>query len=419
MKIINQMAGYIVQTTRRGIFFLVLILFRQLTLNAQLDFKYDSILYKTMYPHYFTEFLNNHPETIVLDVRSPGEFSDTSMYRSLNFGHLRVAMNIPKDSIQKSLPKLEKYKNTPVIVYCSHSQRSRRACKQLSENGFTQVINLNGGMSWMSQAKESEFPGKGDLVISSLPYKILSVYDATNLIKENKELFILDVRTKDEYENRDTTDALNLGRIKGAINIPFDILKKDLTQMMPYKNRTILIYDYNGVINHTVARLLLDNGFSRLNILNGGISSFYEKTDRISRKEVLENLTAYQILSPLESIDLLFKNKNLVILDLRPADEYNNLAKETWRNRGIIKYSINIPPDKFLDQITALNKSKTSEILVYGNGDQAKNCRILIDHGYKNVNLLYGGIFSLIYVYANVEGYRNVKSLLANYEGLY
>ena len=61
--------------------------------------------------------------------------------------HRKGAVNINIDSFSEHLPELKKYSDKNIFVYCSHSQRSRRVSKLLSDNGFKNVYNINGGMS--------------------------------------------------------------------------------------------------------------------------------------------------------------------------------------------------------------------------------------------------------------------------------
>ena len=158
---------------------------------AQLDFLNDNVIYKTLYPKDLNEFLNSNPNTLLVDVRSPGEYADTSRYGSLNIGRLKNAINIPIDSIEKQLSKLKSETNKPIVLYCSHSQRSRRVGKTLIEKGFKDVYNLNGGMSWMIQADINDFPGKKELLEYSLPFKSISAEDTRTLIKEKKKVLII------------------------------------------------------------------------------------------------------------------------------------------------------------------------------------------------------------------------------------
>ncbi|MES1223413.1 MAG: rhodanese-like domain-containing protein, partial [Bacteroidota bacterium] len=129
--------------------------------NAQLPFKYDS-LYKTIYAKDLCKMLQKNPDLLLVDVRSAGEYSDTSQYASLNLGHLKGAINIEIDGMKKNMDTISRYKNKTIVFYCSHSQRSRRVSRLLSENGFTNFYNLNGGMTVMNQLDENDFPCKKD-----------------------------------------------------------------------------------------------------------------------------------------------------------------------------------------------------------------------------------------------------------------
>jgi rhodanese-related sulfurtransferase len=80
-------------------------------------------------------------------VRTPGEFRDTSASASLNIGRLKGAVNIDVNEVKNRLDEIRAYKNKPVFVICSHSQRSRVCSKLLADSGFTHVINVNGAMT--------------------------------------------------------------------------------------------------------------------------------------------------------------------------------------------------------------------------------------------------------------------------------
>ena len=72
-------------------------------------------------------------------------------YTALNIGRLKGAVNIDVDAVAGRLNELKPYKDKPVFIYCSHSQRSRRVSKLLSENGFQKIYNINGGMSLVNE----------------------------------------------------------------------------------------------------------------------------------------------------------------------------------------------------------------------------------------------------------------------------
>jgi len=51
--------------------------------------------------------------------------------------------------LEKDISTLAPYKDREIIVYCSHSHRSPRASYILTQNGFSNVTNMAGGMSVM------------------------------------------------------------------------------------------------------------------------------------------------------------------------------------------------------------------------------------------------------------------------------
>jgi rhodanese-related sulfurtransferase len=98
------------------------------------------------------ERLNANPVVVLLDVRSPGEFKGTGFN---TYGHFKNAININITQLEGRLTELEKFKNSEIIVYCSHSQRSPRASFLLISKGFKNVKNMAGGVSTLPKQSES------------------------------------------------------------------------------------------------------------------------------------------------------------------------------------------------------------------------------------------------------------------------
>jgi rhodanese-related sulfurtransferase len=85
-------------------------------------------------------WLRDHPETQVLDVRSPGEFAR---------GALPAAVNIPigDDAFEAKASRLDREK--PLLVYCAGGYRSRIAVDRLKQLGFRSIQHLHRGyLSW-------------------------------------------------------------------------------------------------------------------------------------------------------------------------------------------------------------------------------------------------------------------------------
>ena len=84
--------------------------------------------------------------TQVLDVRRPDEFKE---------GHIKGAVNAnwqDQKTFVEQAGKLDKSK--PVYVYCLSGVRSDKAAIWLIEHGFTQVVNLKGGIEAWKEAKK-------------------------------------------------------------------------------------------------------------------------------------------------------------------------------------------------------------------------------------------------------------------------
>lgn len=97
-------------------------------------------------------------KVIFLDVRTPEEFNGSAKEK---FGAIRNAVNINVEELQARISELEKYKEKEVVVYCSHSHRSPRASYMLTQAGFTNVTNMQGGMSvWKERVQSTACTAK-------------------------------------------------------------------------------------------------------------------------------------------------------------------------------------------------------------------------------------------------------------------
>ncbi len=79
----------------------------------------------------------HHP--LVLDVRTPGEFRGRG-------GHLPGAILVPLGELEQHLAELGKVRDREVIVVCRSGNRSAIASRILCDAGFTEVMNLAGGL---------------------------------------------------------------------------------------------------------------------------------------------------------------------------------------------------------------------------------------------------------------------------------
>lgn len=73
--------------------------------------------------------------TIVLDVRTPGEYQQ---------GHVPGALNVEYQVIGKKISSIAPDKKTAIVLYCHSGRRAGLALKQLQVLGYTHVENVGG-----------------------------------------------------------------------------------------------------------------------------------------------------------------------------------------------------------------------------------------------------------------------------------
>ena len=89
-----------------------------------------------------------NPDIQLVDVRTPAEFSSGHIDKAIN-------INVMDATFTNEISKLDKQK--PVYIYCRSGARSQRAAATLMQNGFIQIIDLQGGInSWNAAGKVVE-----------------------------------------------------------------------------------------------------------------------------------------------------------------------------------------------------------------------------------------------------------------------
>ncbi|HMH23985.1 MAG TPA: rhodanese-like domain-containing protein, partial [Puia sp.] len=263
------------------------------------QYKYDNNLFKTIFWDDLCRELQKPDGHLLLDVRSRGEFRDTSSAEYLNIGHLKGALNIDINNLPDSIGKLDAYKDKTIYVYCSHSQRSRRVSRMLSEKGFTKVVNVNGGMTMFNMLKNSSIPCVQSIYESSIPWPFLSPADLCALPAGTYVL--LDIRPDSVYRQISGDDRQNgYGRLRGSVNIPLTSLAETLGNIP--KNKKVILIDGSGDDSPRAARLLAEKGYKDLAILFNGMDrwSLSDPAALSCKTGWTEHLTAYGVLSPEE-----------------------------------------------------------------------------------------------------------------------
>ncbi|MBR8701255.1 Sulfurtransferase [Fusobacterium sp. DD29] len=85
------------------------------------------------------QMMDEHPDYIILDVRTPQEF---------NLGHIENAINLPNEEIGYEPPEELSDMNKPLLVYCRSGHRSLHAALKLHFLGYKNIYEFGGINTW-------------------------------------------------------------------------------------------------------------------------------------------------------------------------------------------------------------------------------------------------------------------------------
>lgn len=94
-------------------------------------------------------------------------------------------------------------------------------------------------------------------------YKKISSKEAKEIIENEKDILIVDVRDEHSYKNT---------HIKGAINIPMNQLN-NISSLIENKDQKLLIYCHHGIASRICTSILVQMGYKNT-IDMGGIDKY-------------------------------------------------------------------------------------------------------------------------------------------------
>ena len=90
----------------------------------------------------FKSLMSENPNAVILDVRTPGEYSQGNIEGS-------ILLDVNDPAFESKVAELDKDKK--YLVYCRSGQRSVTACNIMAEKGFKDLTNLVGGYQAWSE----------------------------------------------------------------------------------------------------------------------------------------------------------------------------------------------------------------------------------------------------------------------------
>ena len=98
-------------------------------------------------------------------------------------------------------------------------------------------------------------------------YAEVSPQIANEMMLDSRQVVILDVRAADDYRGAN-------GHIAGAVSAPFDAIERQLPELLPYQNQTVLVYGESDAEGALAAKLLTLAGFRNVVHVSGGLTGW-------------------------------------------------------------------------------------------------------------------------------------------------
>ncbi len=338
------------------------------------------------------EALTSAAPPTIIDIRTADEFNED--------GHIEGAINVPMQELFNNLDKLPA-KDQPIAVHCVSGHRGSIVVMGLHLMGYTNVVNLAGGLNAWKAAK---LPVVGWVdwstvwsdYLTNIPegYYTIKAADLNTALTE-KAPFLLDVREAAEVEKD--------GFIVGAVNIPVREVLNNLDKL-PAKDQPIVIYCASGHRGAMIMASLQMLGYTDVKNLAGGFNAW--KAAKLNVATGAPTAPTAGIAPQVDATRLRDLNKFLanlpdgfytvkaadlqveltgspapVVLDVRTADEYKT---------GHIESSLNFNIKDVPANITQLPADKAAPIVV------------LCQSGHRG---------ALVMMYLRMTGYANVRNL--------
>jgi rhodanese-related sulfurtransferase len=332
-------------------------------------------------------------DTVLLDVRQPEEYEA---------GHLLSSFNVPLRELTQHLDLLPD-KTASIVVICKGGGRAMLAATSLQILGYENVKVLKGGYdAWAAEELPSTTdayqPEAGsapefdadllaavDTYLATLP-EGFALVSAPNLMAEvnTSAPVLIDVRSADERSQ---------GYIAASEHIWIDEFVNRLDELPSDRSTPIVVFCQSGYRGGMAAVMLNLLGYTNVRNLAGGVNSWMVAglpldgvplAIDVAMENVLATLPeSYNGITAIELADELGTRADLLLVDVRTADEYAE---------GFISGAINLPLNELTQHLDFL-PNLDAEIVVYcGSGHRSAIAMATLNLlGYPHVRSLLGG----------------------------
>ena len=228
------------------------------------------------------------------------------------------------------------------------------------------------------------------------------------LQQKDPNMIIVDVRTHGEYyDTASRYQQMNIGHIKGAINIPIQDFRKDpatVHQLDAYKDKDIYVICSHSYRSRVVSNMLLDSGFTHVNNTRGGMTDFFRRYNEVApfKNDFYETHIKYKNIAPAQLLAQLSGNGNPLLISI------SNTPKFFWDSLNVVlnkyypsfKNALDFSYADSLKILDLVQKEKNRPVVLFNstNYGAAELAGWLTQKGISNVTYLVGGT-DLFYEY--------------------
>jgi len=339
------------------------------------------------------EMLADQPPFLV-DLREPAELEKD--------GYIEGAVNIPVRDLLKNLDKLPGL-DEPIVVYCASGHRGGFALTALKLMGYTNVVNLGGGLNAWKKAEFAVATGAPaapeaistpivedqalytlvDEFLTNIPegFAAMGATAVNEALASGETLTLVDIRREDEVAKN--------GYIEGAVFLPMETILDNLDQLPT--DQKIIIYCGSGQRGGIIITALRMLGYDAYN-MGGGIGAW--KAAQLPLEGVVDwnavwgdfitNIPAGFYSKGAADVNTMLTEGNVTLVDVREAAELEKT--------GYIQGAIHIPVRDLLKNLDKLPAQDETIIIYCASGHRGglamAALRLL---GYTEVYNLGGG----------------------------
>ncbi len=185
------------------------------------------------------------------------------------------------------------------------------------------------------------------LVNAQENYNEISLPELMKKKQQDKDILILDVRTRGEYHDTISRGLhSNIGKIKGAINLPLQEVRENpdlIHQLDAYRDKDIYVICSHSYRSRNISNILLKNGFTKVNNVQGGMTEWYRRYDELlPYRDQLETGIAYKNTSAAEVAGDLTSGKNILLIGIasKPRYYYDTLTINFYNHFPAFKNAV-------------------------------------------------------------------------------